>query len=305
MTEQLKPTPTIKLVVIDIDGTLLNSQHQLTPRVERAVHAAVDAGVQVILATGKTRTSSLHLIEQLKLDTPGIYLQGLTVYEPDGKLRYQQSLDPAIARQVITFAEDRGFHMIAYSGAHIMVRQRNQYTDSVTVKYNEPEPESIGALQNVLDSMTINKIIAVGDPRAIKSLRWQLNAQLNGAVRLTQAAVPHMLEVLPPGASKGASLKMLLKDLQIANEQVMAIGDAENDIEMIQLAGIGVAVGNAEEKVKAAAKHHVASNDEDGVAEAIERFVLGRKLDAEAKPAPAAESKSETAPQPPPDEEKP
>ncbi len=94
-----------------------------------------------------------------------------------------------------------------------------------------------------------------------------------------------MLEILPNGASKGAALKTLIKDLGVSSESVMAIGDAENDIEMIQLAGIGVAVGNAGQAVKDAADVVVASNDADGVAEAVERYVL----QTEPTPALAAE----------------
>jgi Cof subfamily protein (haloacid dehalogenase superfamily) len=143
------------------------------------------------------------------------------------------------------------------------------------IKYHEGEPEAIGALQNILDTIPVNKVLAikVAQPRAITALRWQLSMQINGTGKLVQA-LDDMLEILPPGASKGAALKMLLKDMKIPAEQVMALGDGENDIEMIQLAGVGVAVGNAHQKLKAVANHVVASNDADGVGEAIERFVL-------------------------------
>jgi hypothetical protein len=88
-----------------------------------------------------------------------------------------------------------------------------------------------------------------------------------------------MLEVLPPNGSKGDALRVLLDELNIPAEQVMALGDGENDIEMLQLAGIGVAVGNASPLLKAVADQVVASNDDDGVAEAIERFVLHRTVE--------------------------
>jgi hydroxymethylpyrimidine pyrophosphatase-like HAD family hydrolase len=98
--------------------------------------------------------------------------------------------------------------------------------------------------------------------------------QLNGSSRLMQAGVASMMEVMPHGASKGTALKMLLNEMNLTPDKVMALGDGENDIEMIQLAGIGIAVENAAQKVKDAANHVVATNDEDGVADAIERFVL-------------------------------
>lgn len=270
-------TDSIKLIVVDLDGTLLNTQHELTLRTAQAIQAARDKGVQLVLATGKTRPSALSVIARLDLDTPGIYVQGLVTYGGDGSILNQFTLDPAVVRRVITYAEDRGFSLIAYSGANMFVRRRNHDTDLV-IDYGEPEPQVVGALQNLLHNTPINKVMAVkrGDARAVKALRWQLQTQLDGAARLMQAGVPDMVEVLPRGGSKGAALKALLRDLKIDPQHVMAIGDGENDIEMMQHAGIGVAVGNADQPVRDAADHVVASNDEDGVAEAIERFVLGK-----------------------------
>ena len=272
-------TNPIKLIVLDIDGTLLNSKLEVSARTERAIKAAIAEGVEVVLATGKTRHAGAHLVERLGLTSPGIYVQGVIIYEPDGKIRFQQALDPAVARQAITFGEDRGFQFIAYHGDRVMVRKVTPEVVDGMVKYHEPMPEAVGPLQNLLDSVPVNKLLAVGDAKLVKALRWQLNAQLNGSVKLVQAAIPTMVEILPPGASKGAALRALMKNMQIPAEQVMAMGDAENDIEMLQVAGLGVAVGNAEQKLKDVAKEIVASHDEDGVAEAIERFVLKRKLD--------------------------
>ena len=270
----------IKLIVTDIDGTLLNSRHELSERTEKALKAAVEKGVKVVLATGKTRLSGIETSRRLNLDTPGIYLQGLAIYEADGALRWQQTLDPKVARTAINCGEDRGFTMVAYSGTRVLCRARNRDTDRL-MEFHEGEPEGVGPLQNILDSVPVNKVLAIklAQPRAITALRWQLGTQING--KLVQA-LDDMLEILPPGASKGAALKLLLKDMKIPAENVMAIGDGENDLEMIQLAGIGVAVGNANQRLKDAADQVVASNDEDGVAEAVERFAL-------AVPTPAAE----------------
>lgn len=266
----------IQLIAIDLDGTLLNSQHQMTERTENALKVACAKGVQVVLATGKTFNSGVHIVEKLNLNCPAIFMQGTVSYNGDGSLRHQITLDPSIARQVITFAEDRGFMMAVYSGKRILVRHLSKRVEELTTLYHEPLPEAVGSLQNLLDTLPVNKLLAVkpGDGRAINALRWQLKMQINGSARLVNAGIPDMLEILPSGASKGAALKTLIKDLGVPTQAVMAIGDAENDIEMIQLAGIGVAVGNASQAVKDAADVVVASNDSDGVAEAIECYVL-------------------------------
>ena len=271
--------PQIKLIVLDIDGTLLNSNLELSERNEKALKAAIAEGAQVVLATGKTRNAGVKLVERLELTTPGIYLQGLVIYEADGTISYQQTLDEAVARQVLTFGADRGFKFIAYSGTRMMLARRDQELIDGLTRYHEPPPEVVGPLVNLVGKVSLNKVMAIGEPRAITALRWQLEAQLNGAARLMQAGIPSMLEILPPGACKGTALRHLLKSMHIDKAQVMAMGDAENDTEMLQLAGLGVAIGNADAALKKVANHIAPTNDEDGVADSIERFVIRRKLD--------------------------
>lgn len=279
-------TEPIQLIVVDLDGTLLNSQHALSERTEKAVKAAMAQGVKVILATGKARGSAKDIIAQLGLTTPGIYVQGLMVYNGDGTVRYQKTLDKSLIRKVITFAEDRGFSIMAYAGDDILVRRINDDV-RVVLAYNETHPKEVGPLQNHIETMPINKIIAIkkGETRKVNALRWQLSMQVEGIGRVLQAGVPDMLEVLPLGISKASALKMLLKDMDLRPEQVIALGDGENDLEMIRMAGIGVAMGNAAPSVKEAADYVVSTNDEGGVAEAIERFVLTKP---EVTPASAA-----------------
>jgi Cof subfamily protein (haloacid dehalogenase superfamily) len=139
--------------------------------------------------------------------------------------------------------------------------------------YHEPAPEAVGPLENLLDTLTVNKVVFIDEPGNISNLRRQLSRQIGRQVTLVQA-LDTMLEVLPQGASKGDGLRRLLDFLSISPDHVLAIGDGENDIGMLQLARIGVAMGNAPQEVKAAADYVAGTNDADGVAEAVERFVL-------------------------------
>lgn len=288
-----KKTGTIKLMAIDLDGTLLNSDHKMSEATATALKAAMAQGVKVVLATGKTRHSATALIERLGLDTPGIYVQGLVISYPDGTERHLGTLDPALLRRLVTFAEERGFIPMMYSGKRLIARHETIEAAELTQQYDEPLPEFVGPLQNMLGDLPINKVMFAGNgAKAITALRWQIAQMLDGKGRLVQA-LPEALELLPMGASKGTALRTLLKDLGIEPAEVLAIGDGENDIEMIQMAGIGVAMGNANEKLKAIANATVADNDHDGVAEAVYQFVIKDTAQAEPAGVTAGDSKEQ------------
>jgi Cof subfamily protein (haloacid dehalogenase superfamily) len=268
MTQERK----IDYIAIDVDDTLLNSKHELTERTEKAIKAAIAQGVRVGLATGKTWFSTKEFITRLGINAPGIYIQGLSVNNPDGTIVQQQTLSVSLLRRVITFVEERGFDVVAYAGNRLITRQNSPRVDWLG-NFHEPIPEGVGPLQNVLDGLPINKLLIIGkdDPKRVAAVRWQLERQLDGKARLMEIMLKDVVEVLPAGASKGITLRALMKSLNIPMENVMAVGDARNDIEMLQFAGIGVAMGNAPDDVKAVADYVVASHDEDGLAEAIER----------------------------------
>lgn len=274
----------IKLIALDIDGTLLKNDHTLSERNLAVLKKALAAGVQIVLATGKTRTATESLLKTLALKTPMVAIQGLIVFNADGSIQHQSTLEKQVLRRVVQYAELNGYDVIAYNGNRLLVKRLAPHLSAIT-KYHEPEPEAVGSLLNVIGSTPINKLVLLGaDIRKMKALRWQLEQQVGDQVSFTTTAMLDSLEVLPKGASKGNGLRLLLKGMHVDPAKVMAIGDAENDIEMLKLVGLGVAVGNASEQVKSVAKFVVASNEDDGVAEAIERFVLPSEPKVEEKP---------------------
>jgi Cof subfamily protein (haloacid dehalogenase superfamily) len=268
-------THPITTIATDLDGTLLTSNHEISPRTERALRQAMARGVQVILATGKTAGSRERPVRQLGLTTPGVYSQGLVLLNGDGSVRERRDLDPDIARTTIQYAEACGCNIVvvAEGGARVLSNRASTLT-AFMVAHHEPEPELINPLSTIADTTPITKLLIEAEPGRIPDIRAALHAHLNGAATLVQS-MPQLLEILPPGASKGDGLRRLLAGEGIDPRHVLALGDAENDIEMLQLAGIGVAMGNAPQDVKDAADYVTASNDEDGVALAVERFVLG------------------------------
>jgi len=171
---------------------------------------------------------------------------------------------------VSSFACERGISIVAYSGDDIICETTDEWTD-VFLQYNEATPESRGSWREIAHKFKVHKMILLAPPSTIAEIRRALVDVLHGEATITQA-ISTMLEVLPLGASKGAGVEILLRELGFEPSQALAIGDAENDIEMLSLVGTSVAMGNAPPNVKEVAAHVTATNSEDGAAQALERF---------------------------------
>lgn len=266
----------IKLVAIDLDGTLLNSRHELSGRNRSAIESARRLGVKVVLATGKTRHAAQDLIDSLGIDSPGVYMQGLITYNADGSVRSRIVMDKNTVSRVIALGQASGFDALAYSGNRCFALRVDAFTTKMT-EYGEPHVETIVDWSQLPEPIDINKVVLYGEEHQVTSLRQAIDARLDGAVHVTRANVDGMVEVLPANTSKGQAVKTLLDELGIDPCSALAIGDGENDIEMLQAVGIGVAMGNATQMLKEIADVIVPNNDEDGLAIALEKFVLGEK----------------------------
>ncbi len=263
----------IRLIAVDLDGTLLNSQHQITPRTERALRRAMGREVQVAIATGKTFLAAKWIIRQLDLRSPGVYVQGLVICGPTGEVLHSRTLDPEIVQQVTALGESQQIQVLGYSGSRVVMSKRDDEFADTLVAHHEPRPEVVGPLSRIAYGMPLNKLMVICPEQEMGEVRSILSEHVQGRATLVLSS-PLMLEILPVGASKGAGLTWVLDHLGIDPQAVLALGDAENDIEMLRLAGVSVAVANVMQVTKDAADVVVASNDEDGVAEAVERFVL-------------------------------
>jgi Cof subfamily protein (haloacid dehalogenase superfamily) len=289
----------IKLLAVDVDGTLLNSKHEMTERTKTAIRDAVKLGVNIMFATGKTYHAVQPFYQMLGITTPGVFVQGTCVYNPDGTIRHQQSLPIPVLRRLIPFVEGQGFAVIAYSGSRLLVKAKDSRLDFIT-DYHEPKPEVVGSLTNLLGTVTMNKLVIIGNnAKATKGMYWQVDKMMDGLVHATYAGITTQFEVLPLGVSKGKAVIATAKELGISADRVMTMGDADNDLEMLNFGSVTVAMGNAPDRVKNVAKYVTGSNDHDGAAEAIERFILPPK------PAPAPEVAVKPASEEPKSEEKP
>ncbi len=279
-----KFSPDIKLIAIDIDGILLNPDGQITRYTRHAIQAAQDAGMIVTLATARRYFSTLEIAEALGIDLPLIVYDGaLIVNHPARAILRSQTLAPEVAAQVVEIFQRQGVQPVVQPCECVL-----EEVLTGPAEYDHPELATYIALaENRLRRLPYAqlcawqadplRVVAFASQEAIERLipeiaplacSWHAISQ--GSYNCAELAIMH------PGCSKASGVAALAARYQIPLSQVMAIGDNINDLEMLQRAGLGVAMGQAPEEVKAAAKVVTASNEEDGVALAIERFALAR-----------------------------
>lgn len=202
-------TMNVTHIVSDVDGTLLNSEQELTIRTEVAVARAAACGVPLILATGKSRGPwSQKVLSKMPIPMPGVFIQGLLTCDADGTVLESIELDVTVAASIVRFAEQQNKTLIAFCGGRILCAERNNLTDRV-LDYGEPEPEPVGCLiEGCLEAgIAVNKLLLFASEEDMPAVRADAETMFEGDCSIT-TAVPGMLEFLPVGASKVGRFKL-------------------------------------------------------------------------------------------------
>ncbi|PRP87377.1 hypothetical protein PROFUN_01639 [Planoprotostelium fungivorum] len=272
----------IKLVVTDVDGTLLGPDHRLSEKTA-AVLNALPEHVHFMLATGKTKWSTQDIFDRVERlqNNPSIFLNGMLMTKPDGTHIYQSTLAPEVVTKMIEFSQATNRFLTLHWGDRIVASasQWKQHMADLLPMYHEPVCESIEheeLLKMVQDrTVEINKMMFLtetdSDAQAARSELSALfgeDSEISGVYDTVQA-VPQMMEIIPKGSSKAVPLKKVCEQLNIKPENVIAFGDGENDITMLKYAGCSVAVGNARPFVKPVADFVSKTNGEDGMANVL------------------------------------
>jgi len=268
---------TIRLLAIDLDGTLVNHDLAMNPRDVAAVKAASAAGVTVVLATGRMFKSSLRYAEPLGLKGPIINYQGAVVREiASGEVWYRCELTVPMQQRVFALAEPRDWHVNAYVDERVYTArarpEADLYARISTVPY-----EVVGPLSRWVRQDSTKMVLVDLDPENVPARINELTAWMGDVARVTRS-LDWFIEVVNPEVSKSRALAMVADRLGVSQAEVCAIGDNSNDEDMVRWAGFGVAMGNAPAGLKSLAKHVTGTVDEAGVAEVIERFVLGKEV---------------------------
>ncbi len=258
-----------RLVALDVDGTLLDSSHRLSPSVRDAIHSAQCRGATVCLATGKLLVSVESLLDKLRLDGLQITCNGAALMSVEsGKPAESWPLTYTHAELAISTIRDLapGMAIAWYTADAIYANAPRGPLDDMLASYQEPPLRHVSRLSDDLPAPL--KLLVTGDQRRLLTLRDQLVERIGGVLTVSRTTAD-FVEVMAPAVSKGAALHALAQRLGIAHEDIAAIGDGENDISLLQAAGMGIAMGNAMPTLLSHARYTTRSNDEDGVAHAF------------------------------------
>lgn len=262
----------IRLVAIDLDDTLLTDELEIPPGAVRAIEKARAAGVHVVIATGRMFPSARPFAEQLGLQTPLITYNGAMVKTAAEELLFHRPVPQDLALEVLDFAEDRQWPVQCYFHDRLYVPAITAGVIYYTELSGVPA-QSTNHMRELVSESGPTKMLAIGSPEQTTE-RARALADFFGERLEVTISKPSFVEMMRPGISKGSALADVAALLGVAQDETMAIGDSFNDLHMLQWAGVGVAMGNGHPHIREIADHVVASNMDEGVAEAIERFVL-------------------------------
>ncbi len=259
----------IKLVATDLDDTLLSKDLTVTEKNLKAIEFLKKNGIILILASGRPYPSVKNVAYDLQDFYPMITYQGALVYDPknDRKL-YGCEIKPEDAKELVRLAKDEGIHVHIYIDNIWYVEVMNEKTEYYK-NLTKLEPHRVENFLEFIDR-PVTKVLFFDEHERLKALKERLPKDFSKKFNI-MFSKPFFLEFTDINVSKGNALKFLTEYYDLKREEVMAIGDGDNDISMIEYAGVGVAVGNATESLKNAANFVVASCDESGFAEAIEK----------------------------------
>ena len=257
-----------KIISLDIDGTLTNSEKKITEMTRKKLFEFQENGGKVILASGRPTMGIKPYADILRLSEYGGYILafngGSMIDCKSGKILFEKTLPPHVIPEIYDIIKDYPVGINTYEGESIIAgRQINQYTE-LEARINGMKIKFVEDFVGYVD-FPVNKCLLQGDPEVILQLEKLLSEKYKGQLGIFKSEA-FFLEIVPQGIDKAESIDRLLNMLNISTEECIACGDGFNDISMIRYAGLGVAMSNAKEPVKEAADYITLSNDEDGIA---------------------------------------
>lgn len=264
-----------KALILDIDGTLTNSQKEITEKTRQAIFSVMKKGHKVMLASGRPTPGMKKAATSLEFEKNGGYLlsfNGARIVDcGTGQVVYQRLLPLTLLPGLYRFAAENGCGLITYLGEEVISAFSPDKYVEIEARINGLPIRPVKKFLEFVD-FDINKCLMTAEPEVAERLEKQLQEKY-GDVASIYRSEPYFIEIMPKNVDKAASIEQMLPVLGVTRENIICCGDGFNDISMIRYAGLGVAMGNAQAAVKDAADYITGTNDEDGLVEVIEKFL--------------------------------
>lgn len=265
-----------EILVLDIDGTLTNSQKEISKENLDAILKIQERGHKVVLASGRPTPGILKLARELRLAEYNGYIlsyNGAKIIDcKTEEIIYQKVLPHNIISELYSAAITNSVGIISYEGDMVIAgTDIDEYMEK-EAKLNGIQIKKVDDFPNYID-FDVNKCLMTGPGSHLEKVEKLLQEQFGHILNIYRSE-PYFLELMPQNIDKAYSLSKLLEHLGLTNDQMISCGDGFNDLSMIQYAGMGVAMANAQEVVKKAADYITLSNDDHGVAHVIDKFML-------------------------------
>ena len=266
-----------KLLVLDVDGTLLNNEKEISKRTLSTLLKAQHTGIRIVLASGRPTSGLLPLAKALEMGNFGGYIVSYNgaqiINAENGEVMFDKRINPELIPYLEKKARKNNFSIFTYHDEYLLTDnadnvhiRREAWLNNLRIM--EEEEFSIA-----IDFAPCKCVLVSDDEEAMRGLENHWKRRLDGVLDVFPSE-PYFLEVVPCGVDKANTLGVLMEQLGVKREEVIAIGDGVADVTMLQLAGKSVAMGHAQDSVKICADYVTASNEEDGVAQAVEKLVL-------------------------------
>ncbi len=268
-----------RLLALDIDGTLTNSDKKITPRTAKALIEAQKMGTDLVLASGRPPCGIEPLALQLQMPRyRGFILAfngGRVIDCESGRVIYRKNLSPETVALVYDLAREFGANIVVHINKTLVTPNTDDEYVRLEARVNNMDVFRADDFNRAVNC-PVPKCLLTGDGEHLAGVEVKLKERLGGNFSVVRSE-PFFLEVMPKNVDKAHSLEMLLNRLKISKFETIACGDGFNDRSMVSFAGLGVAMANAQPPVKAAAKYVTLSNDEDGIALVVENFILEKR----------------------------
>ena len=268
---------TVRLVAFDVDGTLVGRDLAISEKVRDAVARMRAAGITGCLVTGRMYRATLPFARELHFTAPIVCYQGAAIVDPTtDEVLDHRALENDIVRELIGITENERMHLQLYRNDEYYCEARNQYSE-LYARLALTEPVVVPSLREAFAYSPATKAVVVAEAPVAARYAEELEERFGKRAYVTRS-LPEFVEVLDPRVDKGAALRFVASRLSVPIEETLAIGDSWNDAPLLQAAGFGVAMGSAPPELRAIADASVGDLAQDGVAEALDAYVLAPAL---------------------------